>query len=452
MNSHGSRLLEDRRQFLRAAAASAMVGLPPNLAPAATDKRIKVAAIFTEFTYRSHAHVLLENFLEPYYFNGQQTDPGCDVVALYGDQFPPRRDVARAVAREFRIPIYPTIADALCVGGSELAVDAVLSIGEHGTYTVNNKGQHEYPRKRFFDEIVAVFRRSGRVVPVFNDKHLSYRWDWAREMYDAAREFKIPFMAGSSVPLAQRVPPCELPPGSRIVEAVSIHGGGLDSYDFHALEVLQSMVESRAGGETGVTRVQYLTGDALWRAADAGEWSPSLLQAAWDAEPDRKGRRPTLEQLFRHPLWGLLVHYRDGLRAMVMKVGADGTRWNFACRLAGQTQPVATSFHVGPWQNRNLFKALAHAIQIHFRTGLPPYPLERTLLTTGIVAAGVESHFQGDKPHDTPHLAITYAPRDFTAVRETGATWQIIRAGAEEPKGIDRLGRVAFPFPREATS
>ena len=172
--------------------------------------------------------MLLENFLEPYYFNGRQTGPGCEVVAFYGDQFPPRRDVATCRGQGVWIPIYPTIADALCRGGKELAVDAVLSIGEHGTYPVNEKGQHEYPRRRFFDEIVAVFGQSGRVVPIFNDKHLSYRWDWAKQMYDTAREMKIPFMAGSSVPLAQRVPACEIPPGSKIIEAVSIHGGGLD--------------------------------------------------------------------------------------------------------------------------------------------------------------------------------------------------------------------------------
>src|SRR5205823_8227909 len=121
------------------------------------------------------------------------------------------------------------IAEALCRGGKELAVDAVLCIGEHGNYPVTDKGQVQYPRKRFFDEVVKVFRQSGRVVPVFNDKHLSYRWDWAKEMYDTARELKIPFMAGSSVPLAQRIPPLELPPGAKIKEAVSIHAGGLDS-------------------------------------------------------------------------------------------------------------------------------------------------------------------------------------------------------------------------------
>ena len=36
--------------------------------------------MLTEFTYRSHAHVILENFLEPYYFNGKLTESGMDVV------------------------------------------------------------------------------------------------------------------------------------------------------------------------------------------------------------------------------------------------------------------------------------------------------------------------------------------------------------------------------------
>ena len=155
----------DRRNFLRhAAGALAALSLPTLRARADEGKRLKVAAVFTEFTHRSHAHVLLENFLQPYYFNGQVTDPGCDVVSFYGDQFPAGRDMAHDVAKAYHIPIYPTVAEALCRGGAELAVDAVLSIGEHGTYPVNPKGQHEYPRKRFFDEIVAVFRRSGRAV------------------------------------------------------------------------------------------------------------------------------------------------------------------------------------------------------------------------------------------------------------------------------------------------
>ncbi len=445
-NVHLSHRL-DRRRFLRAAAGgAAAVALSPRLGrlPAAEGRRLKVAAVITELTYRSHGHVILENFLQPYYFNGQVTDPGCDVVGLYVDQFPAGRDMARAVAEVYKIPIYRTIAEALCRGGKDLAVDAVLSIGEHGNYPTNAKGQHEYPRKRFFDEIVAVLRRGGRVVPVFNDKHLSYRWDWAKAMYDTARELNIPLMAGSSVPLAQRVPPLELPAGAKITEAVATHGGGLDSYDFHAFEALQSMVENRAGGETGVAKVQYLGPDALRRAADDKQWSPELLQAAWDADPRKEGL-PTLAKFFDSKPWGVLVHYRDGTRGLIVKVGGDGTRWHFGCRVASEAKPLATSFYVGPWRNRCLFKALSHAIQTHFRDGKPPYPVERTLLTTGLVEAGVESHARGDQPYETPHLDIRYTPTDTRAVREMGDSWKIVTEATEEPKGIDRLGKMVPP-------
>ncbi|MFM7161676.1 MAG: hypothetical protein ACKO3P_15080, partial [Planctomycetaceae bacterium] len=157
--------------------------------------RPKVAVLFTEFTYRSHAHVILENFLEPYLFNGRKTESSVEVVALFGDQFPDR-DMGRKVAERYGIPIYDTIAGALTRGTGKLAVDGVASIAEQGDYPRNELGQQLYPRKRFFDESVAVMRDSGRVVPYFNDKHLSYRWDWAREMYDTARELKMPFMAG----------------------------------------------------------------------------------------------------------------------------------------------------------------------------------------------------------------------------------------------------------------
>ena len=205
--------------------------LPAAAFAANPPRRLRVAAIITTFFYHSHAHVLLENFVAPYLFNGKWIDPGMDVVSLYVDQFG-EDDLARTFAARHHLPIHPTISAALGCGGPGLAVDAVLSIGEHGKYPVNEKGQTEYPRKRFFDEIVAVFRQAGSVVPVFNDKHLSYRWDWAKAMYDTARELRIPFMAGSSVPLAQRRPPLELPARARITEAVALHTLVLLAYGF----------------------------------------------------------------------------------------------------------------------------------------------------------------------------------------------------------------------------
>lgn len=428
-----------RRAFLGTAGAVALA--PIGAAPPAADpgKRPKVAAVFTAFTYRSHAHVILENFLEPYLFNGKPTDPGVDVVSFYADQTPPGH-MTTDVAREYKIPVFPSIDAALCLGGKELAVDAVLSIGEHGRYPTNELGQVEYPRKRFFDEIVAVMRRSGRFVPVFNDKHLSYRWDWAKEMADTAKELGIPLMAGSSVPLAQRVPPLELPAGAAVAEAVSVHGGGVESYDFHALEVLQSVVESRKGGETGVSAVEFLAGDALWKAAEAGRWSAPLTEAAMAAE---LGERPRTLKRFdgerdAQP-HGILLTYKDGFRACALKLGR-ANRWNFACSLTGDPKPRATRFHVGPWQNRNLFKALSHAIQHHFRTGRAPYPVERTLLVSGVLDAAMRSRAAG-RATRTPHLEFAYPARDFAAMREMGETWKVITDDTPEPRGIDHSGR-----------
>ena len=401
-------------------------------------KRPKVAAVFTAFTYRSHAHVILENFLEPYLFNGQLTDPGCDVVSFYADQIP-ARDMARDVAKQYHIQLYHSIDEALCLGGRELAVDAVLSIGEHGDYPNNELDQHMYPRKEFFDQIVAVMKRSDKFVPLFSDKHLSYRWDWAKEMFDTARELGIPFMAGSSVPLAERRPPLEIPAGAEIEEAVSIHGGGVESYDFHALEVLQSMVESRRGGETGVRSVEFLDTDALWQAADEGRWSVELAKAALQSDGQPVEDLQALQET-RGPAHGILVEYSDGLKGLALRLAESGTKWHFACRAKGAPQPLATSYYVGPWENRKLFSALSHAIQYHFIHGKAPYPIERTLLVTGILDASMHSRHEGGKPLETPQLQFAYEPLDFRAVCEMGASWKILHEGIPQPAGVDPLG------------
>jgi hypothetical protein len=405
-------------------------------APATADepRRLRVAAVYTVFRRRSHAFDILENFLEPYLFNGRRIDPGMDVVSFYADQTASEGDLTQDVARRYRIPVYRTIAEALCRGGRELAVDAVLSIGEHGNYPTNQLGQVEYPRKRFFDECVAVMRRSQRFVPLFNDKHLSFRWDWARETYDTAQRLGIPLMAGSSVPLAQRRPELELPAGAALAEAVSIHGGGVESYDFHGFEVLQSLVEARQGGETGVASVEFLQGGAVGQALREREWARTLVQAAMATEFGNTGayeEQIRRERAIPHAIW---VTYRDGLRAAVFKLGSSSTRWNFACKLAGDSRPRATRFYVGPWGNRNLFQALAHAIQHHFRHRQSPYPVERTLLTTGLVDATMRAR---GRRIETPQLQIAYEPRDFRSLREMGATWQIITDRTPEPVGLN---------------
>lgn len=437
-----------RRDFLQrmtVGAGTAALGTLPKIGFGdETSRRPRVAVIFTVLRFRSHAFNILENFLGPYYFNGQLTDPGVDVVSLYADQFP-HDDMARAVSGKFKIPLFGSIGDALRVGGRDLGVDAVLSIGEHGDYPYNERGQHLYPRKRFFDEAFAVMQESGRFVPFFNDKHWSYRWDWSKEMFDKAREYGMPIMAGSSVPLAERRPPLELPFDCEIEEAVSIHGGGLESYDFHGLEVLQSLVEQRRGGETGIAQIELLTGDAFQAAKRNGRWSQELVDAAMQAETAMNAKRqarPTTGVFAatssknggtgkpRPPRpagdYAISVTYSDGLKATVLKLGSSADRWNFACRLKGEDRPRATAFFNSPWGNRGLFKALSHSIQRLFIAGREPWPAERTLLTTGAVEAVMHSFEQNGKVIETPHLKIAYQPPDVRPFREFGKTWSIL--------------------------
>jgi hypothetical protein len=421
-----------RRDLLRFAGAAAAVAATRG-SPAQPAERPKVAVVFTEFRLRSHAYNFLHNLLGPYLFRGKWTEPGVEVVSFYADQFP-EQDMARDVSRKFGIPLFPSIDQALCLGGKQLGVDAVLVVGEHGDYPFNELGQHLYPRKEFFDQCVAVMRRSDRFVPLFNDKHLSYRWDLAKGMYDEAKKLGIPLMAGSSVPLGSRHPQLDLPEDCQIEEAVAVHGGGMEVYGFHGLELLQSFIEARRGGETGITRVQLLAGKAYEQAAAEGLWSRDLAEAAMNAE--RAGDFPRQPRKVPPPAKGtdkptedhaIVVTYKDGTRGTVLRLGSDSNRWNFACRLKGEAKPRATAIYNGPWGNLNLFNALTNAI-IHFvKTGKSPYPVERTLLTGGAIDAAMHSHHAGGKAIDTPQLTFTYPTVDFARFRETGASWPLLK-------------------------
>lgn len=447
----------NRREWLvrTGLAAGAVVG--SSLLPRATlraanvpAKKVRVAAVFTEFSYRSHAHVILENFLKPYLFCGELIEPQMEVISLWGDQFP-EKEMSHQVSKDFNIPVVKTISEALTLGGNKLACDAVLLIGEHGKYPHNELGQHMYPRKQFFDQIVNTMKQTNTFVPLFNDKHLSYRWDWAKEMYDTAKQLGIPFMAGSSVPMAHRISSTGtgaggsksdfvLPKNVDFEDLLLVHGGGPDSYDFHALEALQSLTEARKGGETGVSSVQCLQGDAVWKAADDKLWNPNLVEVALKAELGEKAK--DWKQMSPTP-YLILVRYKDGLVAPLVTV--PGNRWAFACKVKGESAPRGCQFHVGPWDNRNLFKALSHAIQHMFLTKQPAYPVERTLLTTGITEAVMKSRAQNGTNFSTPYLEFGYQPVDFSAFRENGKSWEILNDSIPQPAGIEPLGGVSIP-------
>ena len=401
----------NRRRFLGQTAGGLLLaggspllgGEQPRRAP------LPVAAIVTEYRTNSHADVIVGKILEGY---DQMGGPGPDLrlVSLYTDQVA-KKDLSRDLAKKHGFRIAKTIEEAITLGGDKVAVAGVLSIGEHGDYPyTKDTQQHMYPRRRFFDAIVAAFRKYRRVTPLFNDKHLAYAWSDARHMVDTARVMKIPFLAGSSLPVAWRRPALTLPRGCNLTEALAVGYGGLESYGFHALETLQCMVERRQGGETGVAAVQAVRGDEIGRAQKAGRWSPELLEAALATTPAPPKGRP--KELHKNAVF-FLLEYRDGLKAAVAMNTGQASEFAFAGKLRGEAKPLATWFRLQDARPFGHFAHLLRAIEHTVHSGRPAYPVERTLLTTGVLDALMHSHAEGGRLVKTPELAITYEASDW---------------------------------------
>ena len=345
------------------------------------------------------------------------TQPRTRIVSMYTEQIP-FDDLSRPEAPRYGFTLYNTIKDALTLGGDDLAVEAVCYVGEHGEYAWNERGQKLYPRYEIMERIVEVFRRTGKSVPVFSDKHFSYSWSKAKQIYAWSRELNFPFMAGSSIPVSVRTPFLEIPYEAEIENAVAVGYGDLEAYGFHTLEALQCMVERRRGGETGIRSVEWLEGEAVWKwRDDAGRWSKPLLEAALARDPQVKPGRP--EDNVKKPVL-FLLEYRDGFRAAAYMLEGHASWWTFACNMKGSAQPLSTCFEaVGDKETRQFphFDGLEHCIEELFVTGKPLYPVERTYLTTCALSLLFESRVW-KKRIETPELAISYrAPREIYVQR-----------------------------------
>jgi hypothetical protein len=398
----------DRRSFLaHTAGVAAGLALPASaravLDPPATDK--KVAAIVSTYYRYAHADNIVTRFMEGYSIVGESYPPPCKVASLYIDQVGDT-DIGKPLAKRWNIPVFDSIAGALTLGTSKLAVDGVLIVCEQGDYMIDARGVTHYPRRQFFEQVVKVFRDSGRSVPVFNDKHLSWNWDDAKWMYDQSRELGFPFMAGSSVPVTWRSPnlrPVNVPWEA----ALSVGYGHFEVYGFHTLEALQVMAECRPGGEVGVKAVQALEGPAAWAAAKEGLWDRGLLNVAAATLPSKP--RPKPLEVDDADALVYRVEYRDGLVGAAYLSRKAFADWAFAGRAKGHRQPLACWYKM-PKPQRDHFSFLVHNVAQMMTGGKATYPVERTLLTTGTLAALMESKGAGGKRVETPHLGVTYRP------------------------------------------
>ena len=393
--------------------------MPPNAANAK-----KIAAISTVIwkDKASHARTIVGKYLFGFNGEGKEGDnaprPRSQVVSLYTHQTP-ADDISRDWSRQTGVPWFRSIHEALTLGTDELAVDGVLLVAEHGDYEFNDKEQKLYPRFELFLQIADTFRRTGRSVPVFNDKHLNYRWTNAKRMYDISQELGFAFMAGSSLPVNYRDPEIEVPLGAPVQHGVVLGPGPIDSYGFHMLEAVQCLIERRRGGELGVEAVQCLEGAAIWQFLDSTPWAKRLFDAARSktrstaADP----REDDKAALFR-------VWYRDGVETAIFRLPNGIGDFCVAVDIEGQQEPLSTMMWRGGPDNRS-FDSLILNIDEMYETGTATYPVERTLLVSGVLDLLLESRIDGHRRIETPQLDVAYQVEDrsYHVTAGIGAPW-----------------------------
>jgi hypothetical protein len=185
---------------------------------------------------------------------------------------------------------------------------------------------------------------------------------------------------------------------------------------------MQCLVERRKWGETGVSAVTALRGAGVWKALQSGTWDaggcdPELFEAclcrSFRLTSPRKGygnAYPELGQmpeLVRNPAM-YRIEYADGLKATLLMLTGLVSDFTVAVRIEGQARPLSTQMYLAGLAPRqtlpNFFNPLVHHIETMFLTGTPPYPIERTLLTTGVLAAAMDSLAAGQPRIETPGL------------------------------------------------
>jgi hypothetical protein len=367
----------------------------------------KIAAVVTEWRQLSHADVILPPLLKGYTLDVEPHRPKVQIVSIFMDQICPT-DLSQVYAKQNGIRTCKTVEEALTLGTEQLAVDGVLLIGEHGSYGHTEMGQHMYPRKRLFAEIAAAFEKTGQVVPVFNDKHLAYTWEDVKWVYERSKSLGVPFMAGSSLVTCWRHPWLQFDGTQELEEAVAICYSSIEAYGYHGLETLQCMVERRKGGETGVKRVQLLEGQPVWDLLLERPGTRKLVDAAIATMSSEKKSKGDLEAVCKEP-YVYMAEYVDGLRGFVFGLTGKADGFSFAAKVRGQAEPVACEFWLQE-PGYTHFNYLVHNIQPMFLTGVPSYPIERTVITSGILEVGMLSRFQGGKPIETPDMHIAYQP------------------------------------------
>jgi hypothetical protein len=401
-----------RREMLGMASlagVAALTGMAPDVVAQTAQQRPRIACLVSFWGLpTSHADWIVNKLLDGYWWHGAHTPSRVDVVSVYIHQFNTSL-LGQKVCKAKNIPIFKTVGEAVTLGGKELAVDGVVIVAEHGNYPTDLKGHWLLPRWWIYQQVIQVYEQSKRSVPVFNDKHLSYNWDDAKWMFDKSRELNFPLTGGSSIPTYFRRPEIDLAIDTPIKNSIVVGDAADEGAIFHCIDTLQSFVDRRMGGETGVKSVQSIRGPETWKWVESNPWAFNLLEAVrktFELKPGyfQEGRRPNV----------CVVEYNDGTKAAV--ISGNGVGWTYAGEIAEQKDPTIVSMlgFPGPIAQYHAANAYEHWITEMMLTGKEPFNAERLLLSTGIVNNYMESNWENGRYSavgrriETPFMNMKY--------------------------------------------
>lgn len=404
---NGSPQIEElftRRTILRSAGVLGVLGAVRTFGE---ERRVlNVVGLTTVYHHNSHADMFLSRMMQGYHLDWTTDYPAMRLGAMYVEQ-EHRKDISRELAAQCGVPLLGSIEEAMDRARMVGKVDGVFFIAEHGDYPQSDTGQFMYPKREWFGRLVKWMESRGEVVPVFIDKMFSHRWEDAAWMMGEARRLGVPLMAGSTLPMTWRLPAGDTRRGARLSEIGALSYGRIDSYGFHALEIVQGLAERRLGGESGVRRVRTMSGDAVWDALADGTVDRDLYEEVLHRPEGRQIRKDKpLSSLVKVPVL-FMIEYEDGLKGSVLVLRELYPDWTAGWRYADGERGGAVFWtqEARPFAH---FAHLTRAIEGFFRTGRSPWPVERTLMTTGLLDGLLTSLRDGGGWLETPHLRFRY--------------------------------------------
>jgi hypothetical protein len=145
-----------------------------------------------------------------------------------------------------------------------------------------------------------------------------------------------------------------------------------------------------------VAAVRYLEGEDVYKI------SPKLLDATLarrvNPPPEDRGQKPEAFQ----------IRYRDGLQASVLNLNSKTRDYLVAAKLRNETGLRAACFYISLYVHSH-WGFMVQAFENLVLTKKSAMPLERTLLSNGILLAGLESRRKGGAWVDTPELSVSYS-------------------------------------------